>query len=150
MPTASGTGTMPPHSGCPEAVEKLLVVAQENDHLVAAPRTGGLQVIQNAQGARVHFGIGHAPFVVLAFNVGHAAVDVPIAFENIDQGGVLAELVRIVHRVSTVIMRLDRGRRLICASNSMGSSVARVRRKRRIIVRMCTSISNMAMFSPMQ
>src|SRR5580698_925481 len=136
--------------GGPETIEKLLVVAQKNDHFVAAARTDGLQVIQNAHGARIHFRIRHAPFDILSFNVSHASVGVPIVFEHVDKSGVLTEPADIVHRGSTVIMRLDRGRRLICASNSMGSSLARVRRKRRIMVRMCTSISNMAMFSPMQ
>ncbi len=56
MPTASGTGTIPPHSAGPESVEKLLVVVQENDHLVAALRAhapaGGAGSPVRARGCR--------------------------------------------------------------------------------------------------
>ena len=136
--------------GRPEAVEELLVVAQENDHFVAALRAHGLQVVQDAEGTRVHISVRHAPLGVLSLDVGDGAIDAAVALENVEQGGVVHHAVCVIHRASTIIRRLERGRKLICASSSMGSSLARVRRKRRDMVCTCTSISNMAMFSPMQ
>ncbi len=116
MPTASGTGTMPPAHRGPEAVEKLLVVAEEDDHLVAALRTHRLQVVQNPERARINLAVEHAALGILAFDVGDGAIDAAVVFENLQQG-------RVRHRSSTVIMRLERGRRLICASSSMGPLV---------------------------
>ena len=86
MPTASGTGTMPPQTRRPEAVEELLVVAQEDDQLVAALRAHGLQVVQDAERARVDLAVAHAPLGVLPLDVGDGAVDPAIALQHLDQG----------------------------------------------------------------
>ena len=137
-------------NGRPIAIEELLVAAQEDDHLVAALRTHGLQVVQNAQCPRVHIAVRHAPLGVLTFDVGDGAIDGAIALQDVDQGGIAGQSACVVHLSFTVIMRLDRGRKLICASSSMGSLPARLSRKRRDMACTCTSISNIAMFSPMQ
>jgi len=49
MPTASGNRDDAAADRGPEPVEELLVAAQENDHLVAALRAHGLQVVQDAE-----------------------------------------------------------------------------------------------------
>src|ERR1700736_5356324 len=134
----------------PEAVEELLVAAQENDHLVAALRAHGLQVVQDAERPRVHVAVGHAPFGILAVDIGDGALDAAVVLEDLEQRGVSRYSADVVHRAATFIMRLDRGRKLICASSSMGWLWARVRRKRRDMAWTCTSISNIAIFSPMQ
>lgn len=134
----------------PESVEKLLVAAQEDDHLVAAPGTHGLQVIQDSERPGVDVAVGHAPLGIFAVDIGDCTIDAAVAFEDVDQGRVVHQSAHVIHRTVTVIMRFDRGRKLICASSSMGSLPARVRRKRRDMAWTWTSISNIAMFSPMQ
>ncbi len=49
MPHREGHGHDAAAYGGPEAVEELFVVAQENDHLVAALRAHALQVVQDAE-----------------------------------------------------------------------------------------------------
>ena len=127
----------------PERIEELLVVDQKDDELVAALRAERLQVVQDPERAGMDLAVAHAALGALAFDVGDDAVDVAVALEQLYQG-----LGR--HRTSTFIMRWERGRRLICASSSMGRSSARFRRKRRDMRFTWTSISNIAMFSPMQ
>ena len=73
MPSATGTGTMPPRIARPEGVDELLVVAEEQDQLVAAPRAEALQVIEDAERALVQLGEGDVARVVLALEVGDAA-----------------------------------------------------------------------------
>src|SRR6267142_6209188 len=94
--------------------------------------------------------VGHAPLGIFAVDIGDGAIDAPVLLQDVDQSRVSRNSADVIHRASTVIMRLDRGRKLICASSSMGSSPARVRRKRRDMAWMWTSISNIAIFSPMQ
>ena len=126
MPTASGTGTMPPAQRRPEAVQELLVVAEKDDDLVAALRTDRLQVVQDPERAGMYVRETDAPLGVLTLHVGDDAIDPAIRLQDIHQS-------LVPHRSSTVIMRLERGRRLICASSSIGPTSARVRRKRRNI-----------------
>ena len=97
----------------PESVQELLVVVEEDDDLVAALRAERLQVVQNSERTGVHVAVTHAPLGVLALDIGDDAVDIAIHLEQLHQSFVR-------HRTSTVIMRLERGRRLICASSSMG------------------------------
>ena len=85
MPTASGTGTMPPHTAAQKRVEELLVVAEEDDQLVAALRAHGLQVVQDPDGARIYLAVGHAPLGTLSLDVGHGAIDVAVVLENLEQ-----------------------------------------------------------------
>ena len=134
----------------PKSVEKLFGTVQEDDHLVATRCTGGLQEIKYPERTVMQVLEGNMPLQVFSLDVGDAVVDAAIALEYVDQRGFGSELIHIDHLECTLIMRFDRGRRLICASNSMGSSSARVSRKRRVMVRKCTSISNIARFSPMQ
>ena len=104
----------------PEAIEKLLVVVKVDDHLLAALRAHGLQVVQNAQRPRMGVAVAHATFGVLAVDERDRALDVAIAFQDLYKS-------RWHHRVVTVIRRLVRGRKLIWASSSMGSLPARVK-----------------------
>ena len=60
------------HRG-PERIDELLVVAEEEDQLVAAARTEALQVMQDAERARVQLVIAHVAGVVLALQVGDLA-----------------------------------------------------------------------------
>src|ERR1700683_2065934 len=126
-----------------EAVEKLFIVVQKNDQLVAALRAHGLQVVQYADGARINLREAHAALGIFAVHIGDRAIGFAVALEHLDQG-------RWRHLSSTVIMRLVRGRKLICASSSMGSFPARDNRKRRTMCCTWTNISNIARFSPMQ
>ena len=67
----------------PERIEELLVVREEDDELVAAPRAHRLQVVQDSERARVHLAVAHAALGAFALDVGDGAVDAAIALEHL-------------------------------------------------------------------
>ncbi len=67
----------------PKAVEKLLVVAQEDDDPVAARGAHRLQVVKYAERARKDLAVGDAPLRILAVDVANRAIDAAIVLEDI-------------------------------------------------------------------
>src|ERR1700735_1962969 len=129
--------------GGTEGVQELLVVGEEDDQFIAALSALRLQVMEDSERARMHFAEAYAALRIFALDIRYGAIDVAVAVENVRKR-------RVFHRMCTVIRILERGRRLICASSSTGSSFNSRSRKRRAMRLTCTSISNIAMFSPMQ
>ena len=101
----------------PEGVDELLVVAEEQDQLVAAAGAEALQVIEDAERALVELGEADLVRVALPLEVGDAARHRAIRLDELDEGRDLLH-----QRRSRRMRRGWRVRRLICASSSRGWS----------------------------
>ena len=107
----------------PEHVDELLVIAQEQDEFVAAPRADALQVVQDPERPLVELAERHLACVVLGFVIGDAAPKGAVAFDD------FGERRRGEHqRRSSLMCRGKRVRRLIWASSCSGLSGTQVRR----------------------
>ena len=71
----------------PEDIDELLVVGEEQDQLVAAPRPQALQVVEDAERPLVQFREGDVVRIMLALHVGDAARHGAVGFEHLDEGG---------------------------------------------------------------
>ncbi len=78
-------GDDPAEHGRPESVDELFVVTQEQDQLVAAAGADALQVMQDPERALVELREGDAARVVLSFEIGDAAGEIAVAFEQLGQ-----------------------------------------------------------------
>jgi hypothetical protein len=106
------------HAG-PEAVEKLLVVREVDDDLVAGPGAEFLQMEEDAEGALVELRVRDGSFARLAFEVADRSLDAAA----VDQQFGESPGVRHRHvRRSSFIIRGCLVRRLIWASSSSGRS----------------------------
>jgi hypothetical protein len=70
----------------PEGIDERLIVAEEQDQLVAAPRAQALQVVQDAQRALVEFAEGDAALLTITLKVGDGARDFAIGFDELVSG----------------------------------------------------------------
>ncbi len=107
----------------PEGIDERFVLAQKQDQVIAALRAEFLQVVQDAECAGVQIGEGDAALVLLTLEVGDAAGDLAIAFDQFGECGGSGH-----QRRSSLMTNGLRVRRLICASSSIGSSEASVSR----------------------
>src|SRR5690606_42014555 len=123
-------------NGGPERSDELLVVPQKENELVPAPGAKPLQVVKDAERALVELTVGDGVLVPFAFQVGDAARQRPVAFNQLRERGRLGH-----RRRSSLMKRGCRVRRLIWASLSTGPSATKVRRYRRATFATCTSIS---------
>ena len=76
----------------PEGIQELLVVGEENDHLVAALSALRLQVMQDPERARMHLAEAHPALRIFALDVRHGAIDAAIALEDVRKR-------RVLHRI---------------------------------------------------
>jgi len=76
----------PSQHRCPEGIDERLIAAEEQDQLVAAPRTQALQVMQDSERALVEFAEGDASFIAVALKIGDVPRDFAIGFDELGQG----------------------------------------------------------------
>jgi vacuolar-type H+-ATPase subunit H len=82
----------------PEHVDELLVVAEEQDQLVAAARADALQVIEDAERALVQLGKGHLARIILAFEVSERARESAVVLDDFREGRGFG-----IHRASSLM-----------------------------------------------
>src|SRR5262249_31352123 len=106
-----------PQQRCPERIDELLVVADEQNEAIAAPRPDALQVMQDPQRALVQLGKGNAARIVLALQISDAARGIAVALDELRESRSL-----VSQRRSSLMCRGYFVRKLICASSSSGMS----------------------------